>query len=69
MLRFTGQTTQGDTINFRFNDIRHIVKDDDLVILDRPHDVLVKFSTVEVEKYEKEIIGSNLSPSVSLEYY
>lgn len=69
MLRFTGQTKEGDTINFRFNDIRHIVKDDDLVILDRPRDVFVKFSTVEVEKYEKEIRGLNLSPSVSLGYY
>ena len=69
MLRFTGQTTEGDKINFRFNDIRHIVKDDDLVILDRPGDVLVKFSTVEVEKYGKEISDSNFPPAVSLGYY
>jgi hypothetical protein len=59
MLRFTGKTTQGENINFRFNDIRHIVKDDDLLILDRPSDVFVKFSTVEVEKYEKDFRGSN----------
>ena len=69
MLRFTGQTTEGDTINFRFNDIRHIAKDDDLVFLDRPGNVLVKFSTVEVEKYEKEISDSNFIPDVSLGYY
>jgi hypothetical protein len=59
MLRFTGKTTKGERINFRFNDIRHIMKSDDLVILDRPGDVLVKFSTVEVEKYEKERRGSD----------
>ncbi len=59
MLKFTGETTQGDRINFKFDDIRHIVKDADLVILDRPCNVLVKFSTVEVEKYGKDIRGSN----------
>ena len=65
MLKFTGQTTQGDRINFGFNDIRHIVKDADLVILDRPREVLVKFSTVEVEKYGKEIGDSNFPPAAS----
>jgi hypothetical protein len=63
MLKFTGQTTQGERINFGFNDIRHIVKDADLVILDKPGDVLVKFSTVEVEKYGKEIGDSNFPPA------
>ena len=63
MLKFTGQTTQGDRINFGFNDIRHIVKDSDLVILDRPREILVKFSTVEVEKYGKEIGESNFLPT------
>jgi hypothetical protein len=58
MLNFTGETTQGERINFRFIDIKHIMKDADLVILDRPCEVLVKFSTVEVEKYGKES-GSN----------
>jgi hypothetical protein len=59
MLKFTGQTTKGERINFGFNDIMHIVKEDDLVILDRPGGVLVKFSTLEVEKYGKEIGDSN----------
>jgi hypothetical protein len=68
MLRFTGQTEEGDTINFRFNDFRHIVKDDDLLILDKLGDVIVKFSTVEVEKYEKEIKSSNFPPEVSPGY-
>jgi hypothetical protein len=54
MLRFTGQTTDGDTINFRFNDIIHIAKEDDLVILDRPGDVFVKFSTVEKVLIDRE---------------
>jgi hypothetical protein len=54
MLRFIGETTQGEKINFRFTEIRHIMKDADLVILDRPREVLVKFSTVEVENYGKE---------------
>ena len=54
MLNFTGETTQGERINFRYADIRHIVKDADLVILDRPCDAIVKFSTVEVENYVKE---------------
>ena len=54
MLNFIGKTTQGERIIFGFNDIRHIVKDADLVILDRPRDVLVKFSTVEVKNYGKE---------------
>jgi hypothetical protein len=63
MLKFTGQTTQGERINFGFNDIMHIVKDADLVILDRPREVLVKFSTVEVEKYGKEIGDSNFPPA------
>jgi hypothetical protein len=65
MLKFTGKTIDGEKINFGFNDIRHIVKEDDLIILDRPGCVLVKFSTLEMEKYGREIGGSNLSPSVS----
>jgi hypothetical protein len=59
MLNFSGKTIEGEKINFGFNDIRHIVKEDDLVILDRPKGVLVKFSTLEVEKDEKEISDSN----------
>jgi hypothetical protein len=59
MLNFIGKTTQGERINFGFNDIRHIVKEADLVILDRPREVLVKFSTVEVENFGKEIGDSN----------
>ena len=55
MLTFTGKTIEGEKINFGFNDIRHIIKEDDFVILDRPRDVLVKFSTVEVVKFGKEI--------------
>jgi hypothetical protein len=41
MLNFIGKTTQGERINFGFSDIRHIVKGADLVILDRPKEVLV----------------------------
>jgi hypothetical protein len=59
MLGFTGKTTQGEKITFGFNDIRHIVKDADLVILDRPKDVLVKFSTIEVDNFGKEVGGSS----------
>jgi hypothetical protein len=55
MLTFTGKTIEGKRINFGFNDIRHIIKEDDFVILDRPRNVLVKFSTVEVEKFGMEI--------------
>jgi hypothetical protein len=62
MLNFTGKTIEGERITFRFNDIRHIVKEDDLVVLDRPGDILVKFSTVEVEKFEKEVSDSNFPP-------
>ncbi len=53
MLNFTGKTPQGEIINFKFNEIRHIMKNADLVILERPRDVLVKFSTVEVKNYGK----------------
>jgi hypothetical protein len=63
MLNFTGKTIEGERINFGFNDIRHIVKEDDLVILDKPRGVLVKFSTLEVEKEEKEIRDSNFPPA------
>jgi hypothetical protein len=69
MLRFSGQTTQGDRINFRFNDIRHIVKDKDVVVLDRPDKVIVKFSSLEVEKYEKEIRGSDFPLVVRLGFH
>jgi hypothetical protein len=62
MLNFTGKTIEGERINFGFNDIRHIVKEDDLVILDNPREVLVKFSTVKVDKYEKDIGDSNYPP-------
>jgi hypothetical protein len=63
MLNFSGKTIEGERINFGFNDIRHIVKEDDLVILDRPRGVLVKFSTLEVEKDEKEIEDLNFLPA------
>lgn len=69
MLRFSGQTTQGDRINFRFNDIRHIVKDEDVVVLDRPDKVIVKFSSLKVEKYEKEIRGSDFPLVVRLGFH
>jgi hypothetical protein len=36
MINFRGKTIEGEKINFGFNDIRHIVKEDDLVILDKP---------------------------------
>ncbi len=69
MLRFSGQTAQGDRINFRFNDIKHIVKDEDVVVLDRPDKVIVKFSSLEVEKYEKEIRGSDFPLVVRLGFH
>jgi hypothetical protein len=53
MFKLTGKTEYGETINFKFNEIRHVVKEADLVILSRPRDVLVKLSTVEVEKHGK----------------
>jgi hypothetical protein len=69
MLRFSGQTTQGDRINFRFNDIRHIVKDEDVVVLDRPDKVIVKFSSLKVEKYDKVIRGSDFPLVVRLGFH
>jgi hypothetical protein len=69
MLDFPGKSTQGERINFGFNNIRHIVKDDDLVIPDRSGDVLVKFSTLEVEKYGKEIGESNFPIASRLGYH
>ena len=69
MINFTGKTIEGEKINFGFNDIRHIVKEDDLVILDRPGGVLVKFSTLEVEKYVKEIGDSNFPIASRLGYH
>jgi hypothetical protein len=45
------------------------VKDDDLVIPDRSGDVLVKFSTLEVEKYGKEIGESNFPIASRLGYH
>ena len=63
MLTFTGKTIEGERISFGFNDIRHIIKEDDFVILDRPREVLVKFSTVEVEKFGKEIGESDFPPA------
>ncbi len=63
MLNFSGKTIEGERINFGFNDIRHIVKEDDIVILDRPRGVLVKFSTLEIEKEEKEIKDSDFPPA------
>jgi hypothetical protein len=54
MLKFTGKTIEGERINFGFNDIRHIIKEDDFVILERPSEIIVKFSSIEVEKVEKE---------------
>jgi hypothetical protein len=69
MLTFSGKTTQGERINFGFNDIRNIVKDNDIVILDKPRDVRVKFSTIEVEEYDKEIRGSSFPMVARLGYY
>jgi hypothetical protein len=69
MLTFTGKTIEGERIIFGFNDIRHIIKEDDFVILDRPRDVIVKFSTVEVEKFGKEIGESNFPISVRLGFH
>ena len=69
MLNFTGKTIEGERIYFGFNDIRHIIKEDDFVILDKPGDILVKLSTVEVEKYEKEVRGSNLPLAVRLGFH
>jgi hypothetical protein len=53
MFKLTGKTEYGEIINFKFNEIRHVVKEADLVILGSPRDVLVKLSTVEVEKNGK----------------
>jgi hypothetical protein len=58
MLKFTGKATQEERINFGFNDIRNIVKQDDNATQDRPDDVLVKFSTIEIDKNETENGGS-----------
>ena len=58
MLKFTGKTIEGERINFGFNDIRHIIKEDDFVILERPSEIIVKFSSIEVEKVEKEVSDS-----------
>jgi hypothetical protein len=69
MINFTGKTIEGERIYFGFNDIRHIIKEDDFVILDRPGDILVKLSTVEVEKYEKEVRGSNFPLASRLGYH
>jgi hypothetical protein len=69
MINFSGKTVQGERINFGFNNIRHIVKEDDLVILDRPDYIFVKLSTIEVEKYGKEIRGSNYPISTRLGYH
>ena len=69
MINFTGKTIEGKKINFGFNDIRHIVKEDDIMILDRPREVLVKFSTVEVEKVEKEISDSIFPIAVRLGFH
>jgi hypothetical protein len=53
MFKLTGKTEYGEIIIFRFNEIRQIVKNADLVVLDRSVDVLVKLSTVEVLKHGK----------------
>jgi hypothetical protein len=66
---FDKKTSLGEKINFGFNDIRHIIKEDDFVILDRPSEVLVKFSTVEVEKFGMEIGESNFPIVARLGYY
>jgi hypothetical protein len=50
MFKLTGKTEYGEVINFRFNEIRQIVKEADLVLLDRPREAFVKLSTVEVVK-------------------
>jgi len=45
-LKLTGTTLEGASIEFRFNDIQHIIRDHDLLLMYRgPH---VRFSTVEV---------------------
>ena len=53
MFKLTGKTEYGEIIKFKFNEIRQILKDSDLVILDRPKDALVKLSTVEVLRHGK----------------
>ncbi len=50
MFKLTGKTEYGEVIYFRFNEIRQIVKEADLVLLDRPREAFVKLSTVEVVK-------------------
>jgi hypothetical protein len=69
MLNFTGKTIEGERINFGFNDIRHIIKEDDLVILETPREIIVKFSSIEVEKYGNEIRGSNFPLAARLGFY
>jgi len=34
-------------MNFKFNDIKHLEKDDDFAVLERPGGVIVKLSTIE----------------------
>jgi hypothetical protein len=53
MFKLTGKTEYGEIINFELNEIRQIVKAVDIVVLDKPKDVLVKLSTVEVLKHGK----------------
>jgi hypothetical protein len=69
MLKFTGKTIEGERINFGFNDIRHIIKEDDFVILERPSEIIVKFSSIEVEKVEKEVSDSNFPLAVRLGFH
>jgi hypothetical protein len=69
MLTFSGKTTQGERISFGPNDIRNIVKNNDIVILDKPRDIRVKFSTVQVEEYDKEIRGSSFPMVARLGYH
>jgi hypothetical protein len=50
MFKLMGKTEYGEIIIFKFNEIRQVVKEADLVILERPKNVLVKLSTVEIKK-------------------
>ena len=59
MHTFLGKTTQGERINFGFNDIKNIAKDHNFFNQERSRNVRVEFSTVELDKDSKEISCSN----------
>jgi hypothetical protein len=58
MHTFLGKTRQGERINFGYKDIRNTAKDHNFFNQERPRNVRVEFSTVEMEKDEKEFICS-----------